>query len=172
MDEQGTDITALIPSLRRYAKALLGNTFEADDLVQECLARALAQGKSLGKVRNLRAYLFTILHNLHVDRLVRKRTRGETVPLENVEARLSRPATQLRRLEVRDLSWAIDQLSEEQRQVVLLVGLEGLNYKETATVLGIPIGTVMSRLSRGREELRRRMQSQSTSAVRRWRNEQ
>lgn len=153
-DGRGGELVPHIAALRRYARALLGNAVEADDLVQECLIRALAQTRPWDQIRNARAYLFTILHNVHVDR---RRSRSNTVtdmPLDHSLRQLSYPAPQPRRLELNDLAAALKKLPEEQRKVILLVAVEGMSYAETAKVLGIPIGTVMSRLSRGRETLR------------------
>jgi RNA polymerase sigma-70 factor (ECF subfamily) len=147
-------VTEHIPGLRRYARALVGDPAEADDLVQECLTRALARRHALGRIDDLRAYLFTILHNVHVDRRTQHRRRGGSVPLDHVQARLASQPNQLRRIELHDLASALARLPVEQRDVVLLIGVEGMSYRETAGVLDIPIGTVMSRLSRGREALR------------------
>ncbi len=150
-----------IPALRRYARSLTGDAAEADDLVQESLSRALARrqkdGARAGEIRNLRAYLFTILHNAHVDRLSERRRWTYSIPAEVLENRLARPAPQHGQLELNDLAKALQRLPEEQRQAVLLVGYEGMAYKDAAQVLEVPIGTVMSRLSRGREALRRMM---------------
>lgn len=146
-----------ISALRRYARALTGDPSETDDLVQECLSRALGRSHQPGEVRNLRAYLFTILHNAHVDRLAeRQRWRSGTSDTMR-DTLLAQPAPQDGRLALLDLAAALRQLPEEQRQAVLLVGYEGLAYKEAATVMNVPIGTVMSRLSRGREALRHMM---------------
>ena len=150
-----------IPALRRYARSLTGDTAEADDLVQESLSRALVRrskkGAEAGEIRNLRAYLFTILHNAHVDRLGERRRWSYGLPAEVLENRLAQPAPQYGQLELSDLAKALQRLPEEQRQAVLLVGYEGMAYKDAAQVLDVPIGTVMSRLSRGREALRRMM---------------
>ena len=158
-------------ALRRYARALLGGAADADDLVQECLARALARTSLWRPVRNMRAYLFTILHNVHADRMSRRRRALDVVPLDGAGATAAaHPATppgQYGRLELRDLSAALTRLPEEQRQVVLLVGLEGMSYQEVATVLDVPVGTVMSRLSRGREALRQLMAAKSPANLRR-----
>ncbi len=164
--ETGPTLSLHVASLRRYAQALAGNREEADDLVQECLTRALARTKSWNEIRNTRAYLFTILHNVHVDRVVRNRRRGTVVPLDVVENKLSSQANQEDSLRIRDLERALRVLPEDYRQVVLLVGLEGMSYRETATTLGIPVGTVMSRLSRGRETLRQLMTNESHSNLR------
>ncbi|WP_322096024.1 sigma-70 family RNA polymerase sigma factor [Pelagibius litoralis] len=144
-----------LPGLRRYARALAGDPSEADDLVQECLSRALARRQKCSDIRNLRAYLFTILHNAHIDRLNERQRWNYNISDEFLENRLSRPASQPDRLALRDLAEALEKLPEEQRQTVLLVGYEGLSYKEAAATLDVPIGTIMSRLSRGREALRR-----------------
>ena len=142
-----------VADLRRYARVLVGRRGDPDDLVQEALVRALARPNFPAEVRNVRAYLFAVLHNVHVDNV----SRGDTdkVDLDKVIDFLPTPASQPASIELRDLARALDALPEEQHRVVILVGLEGLTYEETAGVLGIPIGTVMSRLSRGREALRR-----------------
>jgi RNA polymerase sigma-70 factor (ECF subfamily) len=150
-------VTQHIPGLRRYARVLVGDPSEADDLVQECLTRALARRHTLGRIGDLRAYLFTILHNVHVDRAAQQRRSGPSLSLDHVQASLACQPDQLPRLELIDLASALSRLPVEQRDVVLLVGVEGMSYRETAGVLDIPIGTVMSRLSRGREALRQSM---------------
>jgi RNA polymerase sigma-70 factor (ECF subfamily) len=147
-------IGAELPGLRRYARALVRDVVEADDLVQECLTRALAKLHLWRDGTNLRAWLFTILHNQYVNRVRRGIRTGITVELDDTWPPLSRPATQEKRLELRDLDRALGQLPAEQRTVILLVGLEGMPYCDAAAALGIPIGTVRSRLSRGRTALR------------------
>ncbi|MEO1091066.1 MAG: RNA polymerase sigma factor [Pseudomonadota bacterium] len=148
-----------IAGMRRYARALVGNATDAEDLVQESLARALARIRPWTSVRDLRSYLFTILHNHYVDQYRSRRNAPAMVDIDNVLQHPSAPANQDRRLELRDLGRALETLSEEQRAVVLLVGLEGLSYAEVAKVLDVPIGTVMSRLSRGRSLLRELIQT-------------
>jgi RNA polymerase sigma-70 factor (ECF subfamily) len=117
-------------------------------------------------VRDLRAYLFTTLHNVFVDASRRQKARRADVPLDVAIATLSLPANQLKRLEFRDLMTSLGKLPTQQREVVLLIGLEGMSYIEAARVLGVPIGTVMSRLSRGRETLRELMSHGSVSKLR------
>jgi RNA polymerase sigma-70 factor (ECF subfamily) len=148
------EIVEHIGALRRYARALVGNPVDADDLVQECLARVLAQMRAWREVRDIRAYLFTTLHNVFIDTGRRRRSAGSEVSIDDAAGRLVMPANQTLRLEVRDLMDALAQIPREQREVVLLVGMEGMSYIEAARVIGVPIGTVMSRLSRGREALR------------------
>lgn len=149
-----------IADLRRYARALLGDMSEADDLVQECLVRALARPHFWQRIRDPRAYLFAILHNAHVDRLSSRRRAGDPIQLDHVVTPLSHPAPQPASLELQDLARALTMLPSEQREIVLLIGLEGMSYQEAAEVVGIPLGTVMSRLSRGRESLRRMMEGE------------
>lgn len=144
-----------VSALRRYALLLIGDPDEADDLVQETLVRVIAQTRSWKQVRDLRAYLFTTLHNVFVDGHRRRRVRPSEVPIETVIADLLAPPRQQDWMELRDLVAALRLLPKEQREVVLLVGLEGMSYLEAANVLQVPLGTVMSRLSRGREALRR-----------------
>ncbi len=151
------DISAEIPRLRRYAQVLARDRTSADDLVQECLARALTKMHLWREGTNLRAWLFTILHHQHVNQVRRAIRAGMPVELCETEPRLSQPPDQDKRLELRDLDRALGQLPEEQRAVILLVGLEGMGYDDAAKTLGIPAGTVRSRLSRGRNALRRLM---------------
>lgn len=143
-----------IPRLRRYARALTRDAARADDLVQSCLVRAIAKQHLWQAGTDLRAWLFTILHNQHVNDVRRAVREGAAVPVEEVASVLTVDSNAGASLQLRDLERAIARLPDEQRQVILLVGLEGMRYEEVATILGIPIGTVRSRLSRGRETLR------------------
>jgi len=153
----GVELEVHIASLRRYARSLLRNRVDADDLVQEALARAVSRADSFQAGTNLRAWLFTILHNVHVNQIRSRASRPDEVPVDAVEHRLTTPARQEERVEVREMMRLVDELPEEQRQVLMLVALEGLKYEEVAEVLGVPIGTVMSRLSRAREAVRTKM---------------
>jgi RNA polymerase sigma-70 factor (ECF subfamily) len=143
-----------IPRLRRYARALTRDVTAADDLVQDCLARALSKVHLWQEGTDLRAWLFTILHNQYVNHVRRAVREGTAVGLSETEPMLTTQPNQNKRLELRDLERAIAKLPEEQRAVVLLVGLEGMRYEEVAIVLDVPVGTIRSRLSRGREMLR------------------
>jgi RNA polymerase sigma-70 factor (ECF subfamily) len=151
------EIEAAIPRLRRYALALVRDGIAADDLVQECLTRALDKLYLWREGSSLQAWLFTILHNQYVNQVRRSIRKGVTVEISDDAPHLSRPANQEDRLELRDLHLALGRLPAEQRAVILLIGLEGMSYSETAEVLGIPAGTVRSRLSRGRLALRELM---------------
>jgi len=147
-------IEAEIPRLRRYARALTRDVTRADDLVQNCLARAVAKRHLWEPGSDLRAWLFTILHNQHVNEVRRSMREGSNVAIDEARA-LTVPANAIAALELRDLEAALGKLAHEQRQVILLVGLEGMSYEDVAAILQIPVGTVRSRLSRGRDQLRR-----------------
>lgn len=160
MNRPATDVFATqamqyIPRLRRYARALTGDASAADDLVQDTLERALVKQSLWREGTDLRAWLFTVMHNVFVNQ-IRSSAASRTVPIDDAIANLPQPQS-ADRLEIRDLDTALQALPEEQRTVLLLVGLEQMTYAETAQVLDVPIGTVMSRLSRGRERLRRLM---------------
>ena len=152
-----------IPRLRRYARALTGDASAADDLVQDALERALVKQSLWREGSDLRAWLFTVMHNIFVNQ-VRSAAVSRTEQLDDSYADLPQPQS-TDRLEIRDLDAALQALPEEQRAVLLLVGLEQMTYDEAARVLEVPIGTVMSRLSRGRERLRRLMQGLPDAAV-------
>src|SRR4051812_7505637 len=134
-----------IPALRRYGMALLRNRAEADDLVQDTLVRAIDRIGTRAAEGDTRAWLFTIMHNLFVSRWRRIKRRA-AVMVEDAETDLAAPAGQLPWLEVSDVARGMAVLSEEQRQVILLVAVEGFGYAEVAAILDIPVGTVMSRL--------------------------
>jgi len=157
MTDFGSLLEHEIPRLRRYARALTRDAARADDLVQSCLVRALAKSHLWQPGTDLRAWLFTILHNQHVNDVRRAVREGINVPVEDVAPVLTVPSTQGASLQLRDLDRAMARLPEEQRQVLLLVGLEGMRYEEVAVVLDVPVGTVRSRLSRGRDMLRHLM---------------
>ena len=145
-----------VPRLRRYARALAGNRDDADDLVQDTLERAWAKSALWRGVADMRAWLFGIMHNLHVDAV--RRPKLTTVSMDDDTPEVAVAPTQGERLAVLDLQAALDLLPIEQKQIVLLVALEDMAYADVAKALGIPIGTVMSRLSRGRERLRALME--------------
>ncbi|WP_247877983.1 sigma-70 family RNA polymerase sigma factor [Azospirillum sp. TSO22-1] len=146
-------IEAEIPRLRRFARAMVRDATLADDLVQECLERALSRLHLWRPGSNLRAWLFTILRNLHING-IRRRQAVVDIDGEGQAAIGAASGAQIVRLELRDLRRALGMLPNEQREVVLLIGLEGISYGEAADILGISIGTVKSRLSRGRRALR------------------
>lgn len=153
-----------IPRLRRFARAMVRDAVLADDLVQECLERALSRLHLWQPGTNLRAWLFTILRNLHINGIRRRQTVVD-IDDEAQAAIGSAPGSQMDRLELRDLHRALQILPTEQREVVLLIGLEGISYGEAAEILKISIGTVKSRLSRGRRALRLLMEGGTAAEV-------
>ena len=159
---EGERLVELIPRLRRYARALVGDRAAADDLVQDTLERAWAKLHLYRRGTDLRAWLFTVMHNVHVNRV---RATRPTDPLEEEMPELAQRASQGDALLVRDLDRAISRLPDEQRAVLLLVTLEEMSYETVARALDIPIGTVMSRLSRAREKLRAMMLGQGAARL-------
>jgi RNA polymerase sigma-70 factor, ECF subfamily len=157
-------IIAEIPKLRRFARALSGNAAAADDLVQDCLERALGRLHLWRENTNLRAWLFTILRNIHLNQLRHSSRRPHETSYDDMPEPPGHSApAQGHGMAIRDLGLALDKLPDQQREVVLLVGLEDMSYKETAEILDIPIGTVMSRLARGREALGRLMEDNAAN---------
>lgn len=142
-----------IPRLRRFARGMVRDAAMADDLVQECLERALTRLHLWQQGTNLRAWLFTILRNLHINGVRRKQTFVD-IDGEAQAGLGSAHGSQVSRLELRDLKRALTMLPKEQREVVLLIGLEGMSYADAADIMKVSIGTVKSRLSRGRRALR------------------
>jgi RNA polymerase sigma-70 factor (ECF subfamily) len=147
-----------IPRLRRYARALTRDAVRADDLVQDTLRLALIKEQLWQPGTNLRAWLFTIMHNQNVNNIRRGVRESERVDLELVSETLPAAANDpAASRTIIELESALAQLPLEQRQVILLVGLEGMSYDDTARILRVPIGTIRSRLSRGRSGLRKLM---------------
>ena len=149
--DNGQRIVELIPRLRRYARALVGDRARADDLVQDTLERAWNKFHLWRPGSDLRAWLFTVMHNVHVNQV---RASRDHAMLDDEGAEMAVAAVQGAALEIRDLERSLALIPAEQREVLLLVALEDMSYAEVANALGIPIGTVMSRLSRAREKLR------------------
>ena len=146
-----------IPRLRPYARALTRSADRADDLVQETLLRAVAKAHLWQQGTDIRAWLFTIMHNQYVN-MVRRAIREEaTIDIEQMSSSLVATTDPTASRQLRELERALGRLPGDQREVILLVGLEGLSYEAAAQILGVPVGTVRSRLSRGRDALRRLM---------------
>jgi RNA polymerase sigma-70 factor (ECF subfamily) len=153
-------VVALIPRLRRYARALVGDPGGADDLVQDTLERALGKFHLWKPGTDLRAWLFAIMHNVYVNQ-VRRRRENTSFDAETMEVPV-RPSHD-GALAARDLQRGLERLPSEQREVLLLVVLEDMSYQEVAAALEVPIGTVMSRLSRARDKLRVAMEGTAPS---------
>lgn len=145
------DLATLIPRLRRYARALTSERMAADDLVQDTLERACRKFHLFRSGTDLRAWLFTIMHNVYVNQVRASRL---AVAEDEDLAEIPEREREADGLSMRDLDQAIRRLPDEQREVLLLIALEDMSYEEAARTLEIPIGTVMSRLSRAREKLR------------------
>ncbi len=160
MQELHERLLACLPRLRRYARALTGDSASADDLVQDTVERGWSRIAQWRPDGDLRAWLFGIMHNLHIDQL--RRAPPPSVELEDGDMPCApSPAA----LDMRDLERALQQLPPAQREVLLLVALEEMRYEDVAAMLDIPLGTVMSRLSRARENLRRLMMGQAPAAT-------
>ena len=157
-------IEPLIPALRRYARALVRNSVTADDLVQDCLERAVSRWHQR-REGDPRPWLFTILHNLAVSQFRQSAARGPHVALDAADERhVRQDAVQESKLMYQDVLDRLARLPEDQRAVLLLVAVEDLSYAEAAKVLGIPLGTVMSRLSRARERLQQELEGGANGA--------
>jgi RNA polymerase sigma-70 factor (ECF subfamily) len=145
------ELIAALPRLRRYARLLTGDRCRADDLVQDALERALERESTFRSGANLRAWLFSLMHNLFIDGVRAREVVDWSVDSselpEVVASQQSDPA------QLRDIHSALEKLPVDQREVLLLVAVEGLRYREAAEALGLPIGTVMSRLARAREKM-------------------
>lgn len=152
---QHADVLAYLPSLRRYARALTGDAFSADDLVQDTLERACRKWALWQQGTHLRAWLLTIMHRLYLNQQ-RSHLARYTLSIDDIEPLT--PAYVPGNETAIDLQRCLRLLPEEQRAVLLLVTLEDLDYQEVASILKIPVGTVMSRLSRARAKLRALME--------------
>jgi RNA polymerase sigma-70 factor, ECF subfamily len=151
-------IEPVIPALRRYARALVRNRAAADDLVQDCLERAVRHWHER-RESDPRPWLFTILHNVAVNQFRRSARRGKHIAIDEAnEDDFGQDAVQEQKLMYQDVLDKLARLPEDQRAVLLLVAVEDLSYADTARVLDIPIGTVMSRLSRAREKLQQEIE--------------
>jgi RNA polymerase sigma-70 factor (ECF subfamily) len=162
-DQDTAAIVACIPRLRRYARGLVADAALADDLVQDTLELAWSRFSLWQKRGDIRAWMFGIMHNHFIDG-VRARGRRPEVSAGDDPPETPLRASQSDGIELRDLERMLQRLPAEQREVILLIAVEEMSYAEAANVLGIPIGTVMSRLARGREKLRQELQGREPSA--------
>ena len=168
MPQYSEQVVSYIPHLRRYARALMGSdVLAADDLVQDCLERALSRIHLWRKGSDLRAWLFTIMHNLYANHIRKMSNAPQFVELELDKNTTTDQSRAEQELEIRDVLQAINTLTPDQREVLLLVTLEGLQYQEVASILGVPEGTVMSKLSRARKKLRSIMHLEKPGRLRR-----
>jgi RNA polymerase sigma-70 factor, ECF subfamily len=153
MSRRADEIENNLPHLRRFALALTRDGDKADDLVHDTVERALSRWYLRKPGLALRPWLFAILRNLHISGF-RKSGRiriDDDTGIDSISSTASGPEE---RLELKQVLRLLGQLTEEQRAAILLVSVEGFAYSEAARIMGIPIGTLMSRLSRGRRKLR------------------
>ena len=150
----GSLIVAEMPRLRRYARALTKDVARADDLLQDALARAVHKQHLWKPGTDMRAWLFTILHNAHVNQVRQAVREGVGLPVDGMAMVLTARDRADSSIAIEELELALSLLPTEQREVLILIGMEELSYEQAAEVLGVPVGTVRSRLSRGRDLLR------------------
>jgi RNA polymerase sigma-70 factor (ECF subfamily) len=167
LDEIASLLEPQIPALRRYAWALLSDSEAADDLVQDTLERAISRWSQRQREGDLRAWLFAIQRNLFLNGVRRRKARGAHVGEEALNELQAPGMSPEGHAGLRDVLAGLDALPEEQRSILLLVGVEDLSYEQAAQVLDVPLGTVMSRLSRARARMREFMESGRSTVLRR-----
>jgi RNA polymerase sigma-70 factor (ECF subfamily) len=163
-----TQLAGELPYLRRFARALSGDAAVADDLVQDCVERAMNKSHLYDPARPLRAWLYAVLRNLYISSL--RRTGRSTVVKTVEDLQYGEGAVapeQENRLSAGSVTEALDRLAPQHREVIVLVALEEMSYRDVAEILGIPLGTVMSRLSRAREHLRQILEDRGHTVLRR-----
>lgn len=154
--------------LRRFARALTGDAALADDLVQDCVERAINKSHLYDPARPLRAWLYAVLRNIHISGMRRSgRTNVVKTVDDLVDGEAAIPPAQEERLSAGSVTAALDRLAPQHREVIVLVALEEMSYRDVSEILGVPLGTVMSRLSRAREHLRRILEDRGHTVLRR-----
>jgi len=165
--EFSKDLIAELPQLRRFARALAGDAALADDLVQDCVERALKKQHLYDEARPLRAWLYAILRNIHVSQWRRTSNFGVMANVDDLQGNEpSLAPAQEQNLSVAIITKALDKLPAPQREVLVMVSLEEMSYREVAEIIGVPIGTVMSRLSRARSALQALLEERGTTVLR------
>lgn len=164
----GSQLAGELPHLRRFSRALVGDPALADDLVQDCIERALIKNHLYDPARPLRAWLYAVLRNLYISGLRRD---GRSTVVKTVDDLVGSegtvPPKQEERLSVKLVTDALDRLPPQHREVIVLVGLEEMSYRDVAEITGVPVGTVMSRLSRARASLRQILEDRGLTVLRR-----
>lgn len=162
------DLIVELPYLRRFARGLCGDASLADDLVQDCVERALMKSHLYDPARPLRAWLYAVLRNVYVSNWRRNAKHTNTKELDDLEGfEGSVQPAQENNFSVSLITDALDTLSTQQREVLILVSLEDMSYAQAAEIIGVPIGTVMSRLSRARTHLQNILEERGTPVLRR-----
>ncbi|MFT3986320.1 sigma-70 family RNA polymerase sigma factor [Aestuariivirga sp.] len=163
-----TQLAAELPHLRRFARALAGDAALADDLVQDCIERAIVKGHLYDPARPLRAWLYAVLRNLFISGL-RHQSRSMVVKtvddLADGEGAVA--PEQEHRLSASLVAEALERLPAQHREVIVLVGLEEMSYRDAAEIIGVPVGTIMSRLARARSALRQILEDRGHTVLRR-----
>lgn len=163
-----SQLAAELPHLRRFSRALVGDAAVADDLVQDCLERALIKSHLYDPARPLRAWLYAVLRNLYISGLRRDRRSAVVKSVDDLtDGEGSTPADQEERLSAVLIAEALDRLPQQHREVIVLVALEEMSYRDAAEITGVPIGTVMSRLSRARGSLQQILEDRGHTVLRR-----
>lgn len=157
-EQQANEIEEVLPAMRRFARGLAGREDLADDLVQDALAKALSNYDRFEQGTNLKAWLFRIIRNTHIDEMRKVQRRGTHIDVDDEEVvQIGVPGSQLSSVELVEFRRAFAKLSDEDREVLLLIGMEGHTYEEASEMIDVPVGTVKSRLSRARDRLRATM---------------
>lgn len=159
------ELIAQIPYLRRYARILVGSSDQADDLVQDCLVKAMSRIDRYRADASLRAWLYAILRNVHLDSIRRDRRRQRPLPIDGWATIALTQPSQLGAHLLRDVQRGLEKLSAEHRETLLLIAVEGLTYEQAATLTGVPVGTVRSRLFRARKSLERSLEHVSIAST-------
>lgn len=159
-------VVEYVPALRRYARALVQDPEGADDLVHDAVLKAIEKNHLWKRGTNLKAWLFTILHNHFINQYRRHAVRPPQLPLEDHEHYLANDGNQSGHVELQQLKTALHRLPDDQRAVVMLVSIQGLSYEEAAEIAGVPLGTIRSRLSRARQTLKRALEGVPESGER------
>lgn len=156
-----------LPHLRRFARALAGDAALADDLVQDCVERALKKQHLYDSTRPLRAWLYAILRNIHISHWRRASPWGHPKNIDDLEGfEGAIPPEQEQNLSLSLITQALDHLQPQHREVLVLISLEEVSYREAADIIGVPIGTIMSRLSRARSILQKILEEGGTTVLR------
>lgn len=161
-------LIAEIPHLRRFARSLCGDASLADDLVQDCIERALKKSHLYDVNKPLRAWLYTVLRNIHVSNWRSNAKHKNAKNIDDLhEGEGATRADQEDNFSTSLITEALDKLPVQQREVLVLIGLEEVSYKDAAEIIGVPIGTIMSRLSRARSTLQNILEGRGTIFLRR-----
>jgi RNA polymerase sigma-70 factor, ECF subfamily len=163
-----TQLISEIPHLRRFARSLCGDAALADDLVQDCIERALKKSHLYDVTKPLRAWLYAVLRNIHVSNWRSNAKHQYAKNLDDLQdGEGATRADQEDNFSTSVITEALDKLPAQQREVLVLISLEEVSYKDASEIIGVPIGTIMSRLSRARSTLKDILEERGTTFLRR-----